>query len=70
MTQKAIFVTRDHTLMAANGTVCAPKQVQVAAGAGDTVRRLHEGGYLVVALANEPGVARGLFDEEALNMRI
>ena len=68
MTHNAVFVSRDRALMVANGTLPSPDQVQLVIGAADAVCRLRAAGYRLVALSNEPGVARGLFDEEALEL--
>lgn len=68
MTHNAVFVSRDRVLMVANGTLPGPDQVRLALGAADAVRRLRAAGYRLVTVSNEPGVARGLFDEEALEL--
>jgi D,D-heptose 1,7-bisphosphate phosphatase len=68
MTHKAVFVSRDHALMVGNGHRGSPGAVQLAPGAPEAVRRLTDDGYRVVALTNESGVARGQFDEEALDL--
>ncbi len=68
MTHNAVFVSRDRVLMVANGTLPGPDQVRLVLGAADAVRRLRSAGYRLVTVSNEPGVARGLFDEEALEL--
>ena len=68
MNHKAVFVSRDHALMVNNGNVDSAEKVELTSGASESVRRLAEDGYRIVALTNEAGVARGRFDEEALEL--
>lgn len=63
----AAFLDRDGVLNEDRGYVHRPEDLSLVPGAARAVRRLNEGGYLVVVVTNQSGVARGLFDEPALD---
>ena len=66
MKSPAVFLDRDGALIEDRGYIGDQNQVHLLPGAGEAVRRLSEAGYLVIIASNQSGVARGLFDEEAL----
>lgn len=73
MSQPAVFVDRDGTLIKERGYLSDPTRVELISGAGDGVARLISAGFAVVVLSNQSGVARGLFslaDVERVNHRI
>jgi D-glycero-D-manno-heptose 1,7-bisphosphate phosphatase len=63
----AAFLDRDGVLNVDHGFVWRPEALELVAGAPQAVRRLNEAGYLVVVVTNQSGVARGLFDEAAMD---
>lgn len=63
----AVFLDRDGTIIEDYGYIGDPDDVRLIAGAADAVRRLRTAGYLLVVVSNQSGVARGLFDEQALS---
>jgi D-glycero-D-manno-heptose 1,7-bisphosphate phosphatase len=68
-----VFVDRDGTLVEEMGYMARPDQVRLIPGAADAVRRLTDVGFAVVVVANQSGVARGLFtlaDVEEVNHRV
>jgi len=71
----AVFLDRDGTIVedAGPGFLHDPGQVRLVPGAGEAIRRLGEAGFLVVAVTNQSGIARGLYtaaDYEAVQRRL
>ncbi len=69
----AIFFDRDNTLIASDGYLGDPDRVVLVDGAADAVARARALGYVTVVFSNQSGVARGLFDEaavQAVNARL
>jgi len=66
MTNKAVFVDRDRTLMDDPGYVTAPSAVKLLPGVETAIKSLSSVGYRVIVVTNQAGVARGLFGIEAL----
>src|SRR5260221_714336 len=66
MKRAAVFFDRDNTLMACDGYLGEPSQVVLLEGAAHAVARARALGYATVVVSNQSGVARGMFDEEAV----
>ena len=62
----AAFLDRDGVLNVDHGYVHRPEQLEWIAGAPESVRLLNEAGYYVLVITNQSGVARGFFDEAAV----
>lgn len=60
------FLDRDGVLNIDRGFVFRPHELEFVDGAGAAVRLLNETGYRVVVVTNQSGVARGLYDENAI----
>lgn len=67
MGSKAIFLDRDGTIIEDRGYIRDPADVALLPGAGEAIRKLADAGNLIVVISNQSGVARGLFDEAALD---
>jgi len=65
--RRAVFLDKDGTLIENVRYNVEPLQVRFTANAIDGVRRLHELGFLLIVVSNQPGVAFGYFDEAALD---
>jgi D-glycero-D-manno-heptose 1,7-bisphosphate phosphatase len=73
MSQPAVFLDRDGTLMEDPGYVGDPALVRVFPGVGEALRRLKSGGYRLVIITNQSGIGRGKFtveDFEAVQRRL
>ncbi|HEY1683713.1 MAG TPA: HAD family hydrolase [Tepidisphaeraceae bacterium] len=66
MRRKAIFFDRDNTLIANHGYLGDPGGVVLIEGAADAIARGRELGFAIVVISNQSGVARGMFDEDAV----
>ncbi len=66
MKPTAVFLDRDGTIIKDCGYIGDPDEVRLLPGAADAIRRFSRLGHLVVLVSNQSGVARGFFDEEAL----
>ncbi len=66
MKRPAIFFDRDNTVIACNDYLGDPDEVMLIRGAADAVARLRAMGFAIVIVSNQSGVARGMFDENAV----
>lgn len=62
-----MLVDRDGVLNDDLGFVGTPERLRPVAGAGAAIARLHRAGVVVAVISNQSGVARGYFDEAAVN---
>lgn len=62
----AAFLDRDGVLNVDHGYVHASHQIEWIAGARQAVKALNDAGYYVFVITNQAGVARGLYDEAAV----
>jgi D-glycero-D-manno-heptose 1,7-bisphosphate phosphatase len=66
MKRPAVFFDRDNTLIVSDGYLGDASRVVLVDGAPDAVARARQYGFRAVTFSNQSGVARGLFDEEAV----
>lgn len=64
--QRCVFLDRDGTVNRYNGLISREEQFELEEGAARAVRMLNEAGYLAIVVTNQPVVARGLCDLEAV----
>ncbi|HEY4080980.1 MAG TPA: D-glycero-beta-D-manno-heptose 1,7-bisphosphate 7-phosphatase [Burkholderiaceae bacterium] len=62
----AAFLDRDGVINIDHGYVSRWEEFEFVPGAVDAMRRLGEAGYALVVVTNQSGVARGYFDEAAV----
>lgn len=62
----AIFLDKDGTLIHDVPYNVDPDRITLREDAGPALARLHEAGFQLVVVSNQPGVARGLYPETAL----
>jgi len=67
MKRPAVFFDRDNTLIVSDGYLGDPDKVVLMEGAPAAVARARELGFATVVVSNQSGVARGMFDEDAVN---
>jgi D-glycero-D-manno-heptose 1,7-bisphosphate phosphatase len=66
MSQRAIFLDRDGTLVHARHYPSQPGELVLYEGIGPGLRRLQAAGFQLVVITNQAGVARGYFTEESV----
>jgi len=62
----AAFLDRDGVLNVDHGYVHRREQLEWIEGAAEAVRLLNEAGYYVLIITNQSGIARGYYDETAV----
>lgn len=66
MAERAVFLDRDDTLIDNDGYLGDPSKVKLLTGAATAVSAIRALGYRLIVVSNQSGVARGLFDEAAV----
>jgi len=66
MSEKAVFLDRDNTLIHDPGYINDPDQVKLIEGAPEALVELKAMGYKLVVVTNQSGVARGIVTEKVL----
>jgi D-glycero-D-manno-heptose 1,7-bisphosphate phosphatase len=67
MSNKAIFLDRDNTLIEDPGYINHPDQVKLLDGVTEAIIELKDLGYKLVVVSNQSAVARGIVTEKVLN---
>jgi D,D-heptose 1,7-bisphosphate phosphatase len=67
MSNKAIFLDRDDTLIEDPGFINHPDQVKLLDGVDKSLIEFRTMGYKLIVVSNQSGVARGIVSEEALD---
>jgi D-glycero-D-manno-heptose 1,7-bisphosphate phosphatase len=68
VTRPAAFLDRDGVLNVDRGYTFRPEDLVLIPTAAAAVRLLNEAGYYVLVVTNQAGVARGFYDEAAVNL--
>ncbi len=63
---RGVFLDKDGTLIENVPYNVDPALIRLAPGAAEALPRLHAAGYRLVIISNQSGVARGYFEEPAL----
>lgn len=66
MSVNAVFLDKDGTLVEDLPYNVDPERIRLAAGALEALRRMQDGGFRLFVVSNQSGVARGYFEEAAL----
>jgi len=67
MKRPAVFFDRDNTLIVSDGYLGDPDKVVLIDGAADAIARARQLGFATVIVSNQSGVARGMFEEDAVH---
>lgn len=68
MSNKAIFLDRDNTLIYDPGYIKSPEQVNLIDGVGECLKQLQDLGFKLVIVTNQSGIARGILTEQQLEL--
>jgi D-glycero-D-manno-heptose 1,7-bisphosphate phosphatase len=66
MLERAVFLDRDNTIIENDGYLGDPSRVKLLPGAATALAAMRALGYRLIVVSNQSGVARGLFDENAV----
>jgi len=66
MSRPAVFLDRDNTVIRNDGDLGDPAGVELLKGVPSALGLLHEAGWPLVVITNQGGVARGRYDECAV----
>lgn len=66
MVSKAVFLDKAHPLLESSPYHDDPTRLRLASGATNGLQLLQEVGYKLIIASNQPGIARGVFPERAL----
>jgi len=66
MSEKAVFLDRDDTLIVDPGYISDPDQVRLIDGVASALNQFRNMGYRLVVISNQSAVARGLITEKQL----
>ncbi len=66
MSDRAIFLDRDETLIKDPGYISSPDQVELLDGVPEALIKLRDLGYKLIVVSNQSGVARGIVSEKVL----
>ncbi|MBQ9804404.1 MAG: D-glycero-beta-D-manno-heptose 1,7-bisphosphate 7-phosphatase [Lentisphaeria bacterium] len=63
MVNKAFFLDRDGVINEEIGYLHEPEKTEIISGVAAAIKMMHAAGYLVVAITNQAGVAKGYYPE-------
>jgi D-glycero-D-manno-heptose 1,7-bisphosphate phosphatase len=64
---RAVFLDRDGTINVEREFLYLPEDFEFIPGAPQAIRLLNEAGFRVIVVTNQSGIARGFYDEAAVN---
>lgn len=64
--EKAVFIDKDGTLIPDIPYNVDPNLIQISPEAIEGIRLLRENGFLIIVISNQSGIAKGYFNEDAL----
>ena len=67
MSDKAVFMDRDNTIIEDPGYIGDPSLVRLLPGVEQAIKSLQAAGYKIVVVTNQSGIARGLLTEAMLD---
>ena len=67
LARRAVFLDRDGTINVEKHFLHKTEDFEFIPGAPEAIKRLKDAGFLVFVVSNQSGVARGYFDENAVN---
>ncbi len=68
MTEKAVFLDRDGTLIQDKNYLSNPNEIEIIDGVVDSLKKLQDSGFKLIVVTNQSGVARGKFGVESVEV--
>jgi D-glycero-D-manno-heptose 1,7-bisphosphate phosphatase len=65
--RRAVFLDRDGTINVEKYYLHRIADFEFIPGAQDAIKKLKDAGFLIIVVSNQAGIARGYFDEDAVN---
>ncbi len=65
--RRAVFLDRDGTINVEKDYLHKIEDFEFIPGVPEAIKRLKDAGFLIIVVSNQSGVARGYFDEHAVN---
>jgi D-glycero-D-manno-heptose 1,7-bisphosphate phosphatase len=67
-TRRAVFLDRDGTINVEKNYLHKIEDFEFIPGSPEAIKKLKNAGFMVIVVSNQAGVARGYFDEDAVNL--
>jgi D-glycero-D-manno-heptose 1,7-bisphosphate phosphatase len=64
--RRAVFLDRDGTINVEKNYLHKVEDFEFIPGSPEAIKRLKDAGFIVIVVSNQSGIARGYFDEQAL----
>jgi len=64
---RAVFLDRDGTINVERAFLHRPEEFEFIPGAPEAIRLLNEAGFRIIVVTNQSGIARGYYDEAAVD---
>ena len=61
MVKKAIFFDRDGVVNVEVSYLCEPDKTELIPGCAEAIRKIHEAGFMAIAITNQSGIARKMY---------
>jgi heptosyltransferase-2 len=62
--RRAVFLDKDGTIIADKNYLNSFEELEILPGAGETLRRLKDAGFLLIGITNQSGIGRGIVEEK------
>jgi D,D-heptose 1,7-bisphosphate phosphatase len=66
--QKAVFIDRDGVINVDKGLICKHEDFELIAGVTDAIKSINQSDYIAIVVTNQPGIAKGMYDFQDLDM--
>ena len=67
MSNKAVFLDRDGTIIEDKGYLKNPQDITLIQGAGEALADLKKAGFLLIVITNQSGIGRGFFSLDTVH---
>lgn len=64
---KAFFIDRDGVIVVEKNYLAKPEDVEIIPGVANALKQIKKAGYMAVVVSNQSGIARGYYDDKAVD---